>query len=81
MGRTQEPAHHGTESVMSSNYVRIICDAERAPASQTGDWHDAASRAASNHHRYYGASALNGGERIVESRRGRRPRWLSLFGF
>ena len=68
------------ESVMS-NYVRIICDAERAPASQTGDWHGAASRVASNHHRYYGASAFNGGERIVESRRGRRPRWLSLFGF
>ncbi len=57
--------------------VRIICDSERAPApsSQVGDWHDV-----SGHHRYYGSSACNGGERIVETRRGSRPP-LSLCGF
>ncbi len=47
----------------------IICDAarRRAPqpaSSQAGDWHDV-----TGHHRYYGSSAINGGERIVEDRR------------
>ena len=47
----------------------IICDAARwrAPqpaSSQAGDWHDV-----TGHHRYYGSSAINGGERIVEDRR------------
>jgi hypothetical protein len=43
----------------------IVCDAARAavPVPAIGDWHDAA-----NHHRYYGSSAFNRGERIVESR-------------
>ncbi|KRR03890.1 hypothetical protein [Bradyrhizobium valentinum] len=55
----------------------IICDATkwRAP-SQAGDWHDV-----TGHHRYYGSSAMNGGERIVEVRRGRRPRFVNLCGF
>ena len=40
----------------------IICDAARSRApqpasSQAGDWHDV-----SGHHRYYGSSAINGGE-------------------
>ena len=60
----------------------IICDAARAragacaPSSQAGDWHDV-----SGHHRYYGSSATNGGERIVENRRGSRPRVVNLCGF
>jgi hypothetical protein len=55
----------------------IICDASRLPAtSQAGDWHDV-----SGHHRYYGSSAVNGGERIVESRHGARPRSVNLCGF
>jgi hypothetical protein len=60
----------------------IICDAARSHAGscatspQAGDWHDV-----SGHHRYYGASATNGGEQIVETRRGRRPRFVNLCGF
>ena len=55
----------------------IICDATRVPAtSKPGDWHDV-----SGHHRYYGSSAVNGGERIVESRHGARPRSVNLCGF
>jgi hypothetical protein len=59
----------------------IICDAARSRASQpsssqSGDWHDV-----TGHHRYYGSSATNGGERIVESRRGPRPRFVNLCGF
>ena len=58
--------------------VRIICDSERAPApsSQVGDWHDV-----TGHHRYYGSSACNGGERIVETRRGSRLQSTNLSGF
>ena len=40
--------------------------ATQPTSAQAGDWHDV-----SGHHRYYGSSATNGGERIVESRRGR----------
>ena len=60
----------------------IICDAARpfagscATSSQAGDWHDV-----SGHRRYYGSSATNGGERIVENRRGSRPRFVNLGGF
>jgi hypothetical protein len=55
----------------------IISDANRSSAtSQPGDWHDV-----SGHHRYYGSSAVNGGERIVESRHGARPRSVNLCGF
>jgi hypothetical protein len=58
----------------------IICDAAmaRAPSASSpgGDWHDTTC-----HHRYYGSSATNGGERIVENRRGMRRRLLNLFGF
>ncbi len=55
----------------------IISDSVRAPAaSQADDWHDGAG-----HHRYYGSSACNGGERITENRRGARPRWVNVCGF
>jgi hypothetical protein len=54
----------------------IISDSARSPASSTGDWHDV-----TGHHRYYGSSACNGGERIVETRRGPRPSTINLFGF
>jgi hypothetical protein len=54
----------------------VISDSARSPASSAGDWHDA-----TGHHRYYGSSAINGGERIVEPRRGPRATTLSVFGF
>jgi hypothetical protein len=55
----------------------IISDSARAPASaQAGDWHDEAG-----HHRYYGSSACNGGERIVETRHGAKPGAFNRFGF
>jgi hypothetical protein len=57
--------------------VRILSDATRAPAaSAAGDWHDT-----TGHHRYYGSSACNGGERIADTSRGPRPTSLNLFGF
>ena len=62
---------------MQRKPASIISDATRSPAtSQPGDWHDV-----SGHHRYYGSSATNGGERIVESRHGARPRSVNLCGF
>lgn len=66
---------------MQRKPASIISDATRAHASkpatsQAGDWHDV-----SGHHRYYGSSATNGGERIVESRHGARPRSVNLCGF
>lgn len=62
---------------MSAKPLTIISDTARgAAATDTGaDWHDVP-----RHHRYYGSSAFNGGERLSESRRGSRPRLLSLFG-
>jgi len=62
---------------MPRQAATIISDATRSPASsQAGDWHDVGG-----HHRYYGSSATNGGERIVENRRGPRPRSVNLCGF
>jgi hypothetical protein len=62
---------------MSPKRAFIISDAARALASsETGDLHDV-----TGHHRYYGSSACNGGERIVETRRGSHPRSLSVCGF
>ncbi|KRR26445.1 hypothetical protein CQ14_02830 [Bradyrhizobium lablabi] len=65
---------------MRSKPATIICDAARSCASPSsslsGDWHDV-----TGHHRYYGSSAINGGERIVEDRRGPRPRFVNLCGF
>ena len=55
----------------------IISDATRIPATtQAGDRHEV-----SGHHRYYGSSASNGGEQIVESRQGARSRAVNLCGF
>jgi hypothetical protein len=54
---------------MSGQPIRIICDRVRAAPSVAGDLHDD-----SGHHRYYGSSAINGGERLSETRRGARPR-------
>ena len=62
---------------MQRKPASIISDATRSPAtSQPADWHDVAG-----HHRYYGSSATNGGEQIVESRHGARPRSVNLCGF
>ncbi|MBR0823184.1 hypothetical protein [Bradyrhizobium liaoningense] len=61
---------------MSGQTIKIICDARRAAQSEPADLHDQ-----SGHHRYYGSSVENGGERIVESRRGKRPRVLNVCGF
>ena len=63
---------------MSRQPATIICDAATRSNTPTlaGDWHDV-----SGHHRYYGSSATNGGERIIESRRGPRPRSVNLCGF
>jgi len=55
----------------------IIGDNARAPvSSHAGDFHDV-----TGHHRYYGSSACNGGERIVQTRRGSRPHLVNLCGF
>ena len=64
---------------MSRKPATIISDATRASLSTpAGDWQDVPC-----HHRYYGASAFNGGERIVETLRGprQRSRLAGLFGF
>jgi len=62
---------------MLRKLATIISDRVPAPATtQAGDWHDEAG-----HHRYYGSSACNGGERIVETRRGANPRIFNRFGF
>ena len=54
---------------MSSKRATIISDALRSPMPATaGDWRDIP-----RHHRYYGSSAINGGERLTESRRGAQP--------
>jgi hypothetical protein len=60
---------------MQRNPATIISDSARAAASSSiGDFHDV-----TGHHRYYGSSACNGGERIAKTRRGSRPR--SVGGF
>ena len=61
---------------MLSPTATILSDNARSPASSAGDWHDV-----TGHHRYYGSSAINGGERIVATRRGPRATTLNLFGF
>ena len=55
---------------------KIICDARRAGPSEAADLHDQ-----SGQHPYNGSSAEKGGERIVESRRGKRPRAPGVCGF
>ena len=58
------------ETVMRKSGA-IISDTARGltAADADGDWHDVP-----RHHRYYGSSAFNGGERIVERRSGTAPR-------
>jgi hypothetical protein len=64
------------ETVMPRE-VRIISDSAGSSASSLGgERHEV-----NVHHRYYGSSALNGGERIVETRRGQRPRAVNIRGF
>ena len=54
----------------------IISDATGASMSMpASDWQDVP-----RHNRYYVSSAFNGGERIVETRRGPRLRLANLFG-
>jgi hypothetical protein len=63
---------------MSRKSGIIISDSARGLAATDtgGDWHDIP-----RHHRYYGSSAVNGGERIVERRSDTRPRAFRFFGF
>lgn len=64
------------EAAMSGHIIKIICDARRAGTSEPSDLHDRAG-----HHRYYGSSVEGGSERVVETRRGKRPSVLAIFGF
>jgi hypothetical protein len=62
---------------MFNRRATIISDRGRAPAtSETSDWHDFAG-----HHRYYGSSACNGGERMAERRGGSSARPVNVCGF
>jgi hypothetical protein len=62
---------------MSRPEARIISYGAKAPAStRTDDGNGAAG-----HHRYYGSSATNGGERLAETRGGKRPRTPNVCGF
>jgi hypothetical protein len=63
---------------MLRNRATIISDRARMPvwSSQIGDFHDV-----TGHHRYYGSSACNGGERIIETRRGSGPQSITPLGF
>jgi hypothetical protein len=63
--------------IVMSRQVMIIADGAKSPASSQGsDRHDV-----TGHHRYDGSSVLNGGERIIETRRGPRPRAVNVCGF
>jgi hypothetical protein len=77
MARTQaQPLRKKfTENVMSGRPTRIICDRPKAQPAASGDWHDTGG-----HHRYYGSSATNGGERLSETRRSGRPHAANVRG-
>jgi hypothetical protein len=65
------------EPVMFIKRATDISDGTRAPASaQAQDTNELAGD-----HRYYGSSACNGGERIVERRSGPRRRSRNVCGF
>ena len=53
-----------------------LSDSARSHVSSAGDRHDV-----TGHHRYYGSSAINGGERLAETRRGPRPGTTDPLGF
>jgi hypothetical protein len=53
----------------------IISDTARGLAAADAGGHDVP-----RHHRYYGSSAFNGGERIVERRSGTAPRAANVRG-
>jgi hypothetical protein len=55
---------------------QVIILREALAPSQGSEWQDVTV-----HHRCYGSSALTGGERIVEMRRGQRPRAVNVCGF
>lgn len=63
---------------MSRKSATIISDTARGLSTidAGADWHDVP-----RHHRYYGSSAFNGGERIVERRSGLVSRALKFAGF
>jgi len=63
---------------MLRKHAPIISNRARMPASssQIGDFHDV-----SGHRRYYGSSACNGGERMIETRRGSGPQSVNPPGF
>jgi hypothetical protein len=66
-----------TENVMLRQAAIISSDrADAFALAQSGDFHDV-----TGHHRYYGSSATNGGERITATRRGPRPQGLNVLGF
>ena len=56
---------------MSREPATIISDSTRLRATQPRSAQAGDRLDVSGHHRYYGSSVTNGGERIVESRRGR----------
>ena len=62
---------------MPRKSATIISDTDRGLATNdtSGDWHDVP-----RHHRYYGSSAFNGGERIVERRSGSGRRATNFRG-
>jgi hypothetical protein len=63
--------------IMPRKSATIISDAARGLGSigTGGDWHDVPC-----HHRYYGSSACNGGERLTERRSGLGLRLLNGTG-
>src|SRR5262245_11113483 len=76
MGRNAGIARR--ERGMSRKSGITISDTARglAAADTGGDWHDVPC-----HHRYYGSSAFNGGERIIERRSGLGTRAARLGSF
>jgi hypothetical protein len=64
------------EAAMSGQTIKIISDARRSASPVASNLHDE-----TGHHRYYGCSAVNGGEPIVETRRGKQPRARNVCGF
>jgi hypothetical protein len=64
-----------TEAVMLRREARILSYAHMFKSPQGGDLRDE-----SGHHRYYGSSATNGGERMAETRADRYATILTILG-